>query len=297
MISVRGLTKRFDAPGGSGPGRGLGVGSRRHSRPDSSGSIVAVDDLSFDVAAGEVYGLLGPNGAGKTTTLRILATLLDADSGSATVAGHDVVKEPEAVRSVIGVVNGGMGLYDRLSGREILHYFGALYGMTTAAVEARIAVLDPLLQLGDTLSRRAGGFSTGMKQKIVIARAVIHDPPVIFFDEATSGLDIVARRNVIDFVQAYPTEQRCVVYSTHVMSEVEELCDRACIIYEGAKMAEGTIAEITAAGEGRNLEDAFFRMVAARSMGGAGGTVGTGSAGTGDAGSSTGRGHDRGAGA
>src|SRR5690606_14139815 len=107
-------------------------------------------------------------------------------------------------------------------------------------------------------TRRAGGFSTGMKQKIVIARAVIHDPPVIFFDEATSGLDIVARRNVIDFVQAYPTEERCVVYSTHVMSEVEELCQRACIICQGAKMAEGTIAEITAAGEGKNLEDAFF---------------------------------------
>ena len=230
------------------------------------GDTTAVAGVDLTVEEGTVYGLLGPNGAGKTTTLRILATLLDADSGSATVAGHDIVSQPEAVRAAIGVVNGGMGLYDRLTGREILHYFGALYGMSSAAVEKRIAVLDPLLQLGDTLTRRAGGFSTGMKQKIVIARAVIHDPPVIFFDEATSGLDIVARRNVIDFVQAYPTEERCVVYSTHVMSEVEELCQRACIIYQGAKMAEGTIAEITAAGEGKNLEDAFFRMVAARSM-------------------------------
>ena len=267
MISVRGLTKRFDAPGGSGPGRGLGVGSRRHSRPDSSGSIVAVDDLSFDVAAGEVYGLLGPNGAGKTTTLRILATLLDADSGSATVAGHDVVKEPEAVRSVIGVVNGGMGLYDRLSGREILHYFGALYGMTTAAVEARIAVLDPLLQLGDTLSRRAGGFSTGMKQKIVIARAVIHDPPVIFFDEATSGLDVVARRAVVDFVRDYPSKGRAVVYSTHVMSEVEELCDRASIIYRGRKIAEDSVDELKRSNGSNSIEEAFFRLVSRVDMG------------------------------
>jgi|JRYE01.1.fsa_nt_gb sodium transport system ATP-binding protein len=278
MISVRNLTKSFTSGGGAGgttgAGSRAGAGSRTGAfslrrQPGAGtapGSVVAVDDLSFEVAAGEVYGLLGPNGAGKTTTLRILATLLEADSGSATVAGHDVRTEPEAVRAAIGVVNGGMGLYDRLTGREILHYFGALYGMTPAAVEARIEVLDQLLQLGDTLPRRAGGFSTGMKQKVVIARAVIHDPPVIFFDEATSGLDIVARRNVIDFVQAYPTEQRCVVYSTHVMSEVEELCQRACIIYQGAKMAEGTIAEIVAAGEGRNLEDAFFRMVSRKSM-------------------------------
>lgn len=272
MISVRNLTKTFSAGGSGGSGAAGGRLSLRR-QPTTHGrskSVVAVDDLSFEVAAGEVYGLLGPNGAGKTTTLRILATLLEADSGSASVAGHDVKAEPEKVRAAIGVVNGGMGLYDRLSGREILHYFGALYDMTPAAVEARIEVLDPLLQLGDTLSRRAGGFSTGMKQKIVIARAVIHDPPVIFFDEATSGLDIVARRNVIDFVQAYPTEERCVVYSTHVMSEVEELCRRACIIYQGAKMAEGTIAEIVAAGEGKNLEDAFFRMVSRRSMAAAG---------------------------
>lgn len=268
MISVRNLTKTFKGggSGGSGPTvRGFGM-SRQSGATSKSKTVLAVDDLSFEVAAGEVYGLLGPNGAGKTTTLRVLSTLLEADSGTATVAGHDVRTDSEAVRASIGVVNGGMGLYDRLSGREILHYFGSLYGMTRSAVEARIEKLDPLLQLGDTLHRRAGGFSTGMKQKIVIARAVIHDPPVIFFDEATSGLDIVARRSVIDFVKAYPTAERCVVYSTHVMSEVEELCQRACIIYEGAKMAEGTIDEIVAAGEGRNLEDSFFRMVARKQM-------------------------------
>ena len=260
----------------------------------SFGTVKAVDDLSFSVVAGSLKNNLGPNGAGKTTTLRILATLLKADSGSATIAGHDIARDAEAVRATIGVVNGGMGLYDRLTGREILHYFGRLYGMSHEAIERRIAELDDLLSLGDTLTRRAGGFSTGMTQKIVISRAVLHDPPVIFFDEATSGLDIVARRNVIDFVQAYPTEQRCVVYSTHVMSEVEELCDRACIIYQGAKMAEGTIAEITAAGEGRNLEDAFFRMVAARSMGAAHGVGAAPGAGVG---TQQGRGPDSGVGA
>ncbi len=224
--------------------------------------VKAVKHLSFDVAAGEVYGLLGPNGAGKTTTLRILATLLAPDGGTATVAGHDIVKDPEAVRASIGVVNGGMGLYDRLTGSEILEYFGRLYGMSLTAIRRRINELDDLLQLGETLKRRAGGFSTGMKQKVVIARAVLHDPPVIFFDEATVGLDVVARRAVVDFVKAYPSENRAVVYSTHVMSEVEELCDRACIIYGGTKIAEGSIAEITASAGGSGLEDAFFRLVA-----------------------------------
>lgn len=236
LISVRGIDKSF-------------------------GDVKAVKDLSFTVAAGEVYGLLGPNGAGKTTTLRVLATLLKPDAGDATIAGHDLLREGEAVRASIGVVNGGMGLYDRLTGREILHYFGGLYGMQSAVIDKRIEELDALLDLGDTLSRRAGGFSTGMKQKVVVARAVLHDPPVIFFDEATSGLDVVARRAVIDFVRAYPSKGRAVIYSTHVMSEVEELCDRACIIYRGQKIAEGTIAELAAQGEGKGLEEAFFRLV------------------------------------
>ncbi len=231
------------------------------------GQVKAVDDLSFTVAAGEVYGLLGPNGAGKTTTLRILATLLKADSGSATIAGHDIREDAEQVRATIGVVNGGMGLYDRLTGREILHYFGRLYGMSGEAIERRISELDDLLALGDTLPRRAGGFSTGMTQKIVISRAVLHDPPVIFFDEATSGLDVVARRAVIDFVRGYPAKNRAVVYSTHVMSEVEELCDRAAIIYRGRKIAEDSVANLVAQGEGRGLEEAFFRLVGRSELG------------------------------
>jgi sodium transport system ATP-binding protein len=236
LISVRGIDKSF-------------------------GAVKAVADLSFSVSSGEVYGLLGPNGAGKTTTLRILATLLTPDAGEATIAGHDLKREGEAIRSTIGVVNGGMGLYDRLTGREILHYFGGLYGMKRADIDRRIEELDELLQLGDTLSRRAGGYSTGMKQKIVVARAVLHDPTIIFFDEATSGLDVVARRAVIDFVKAYPSAGRAVIYSTHVMGEVEELCDRACIIYQGRKIAEGTVKELAAAGEGKGLEDAFFQLI------------------------------------
>ena len=225
------------------------------------GKLSAVEHLSFKVAAGEVYGLLGPNGAGKTTTLRILSTLVTPDTGSASVNGFDVKTQAEAVRGSVGVVNGGMGLYDRLSGREILHYFGKLYDMPRARVEARIGVLDELLELGDTLNRRAGGFSTGMKQKIVIARAVLHDPPVIFFDEATNGLDVMARRAVIDFVKNYPSQGRAVIYSTHVMSEVEELCGRAGIIFRGKLIAENSVPKLIEDAGARNLEHAFFTYI------------------------------------
>ena len=236
MIEVRGLTKRF-------------------------GDVAAVDDVSFDVAPGEVFGLLGPNGAGKTTTLRVLATLLHADGGRASVAGHDVAREGEAVRRSIGVVNGGMGLYDRLDGREVLHYFGRMYGMERGAIDRRIAELDGLLDLSATLGKRCGEFSTGMKQKIVIARAVLHDPPVLFFDEATSGLDVMARRAVLDFCRAYPGEARAVVYSTHVMGEVEELCDRLAILYRGRVIADDTVAGLTEAAGEADLERAFFTLV------------------------------------
>ena len=154
---------------------------------------------SFAVSPGEVFGLLGPNGAGKTTTLRILATLLASTSGRAEVGGYDVVRQPERVRRLIGVVNGGMGLYDRLTGRETLRYFGRLYGLGGRQIDSRIDELDTLLRLSDALDKRAGDFSTGMKQKIVVARAVLHDPEIIFFDEATTGLDVMARRSVLDF--------------------------------------------------------------------------------------------------
>jgi len=236
MIHVQGLTKRFD-------------------------DLVAVDDVSFDVAAGQVFGLLGPNGAGKTTTLRVLATLLRADGGRATIAGHDVQREPEAVRRAIGVVNGGMGLYDRLTGREVLHYFGELYGMRRDAIERRVEELDGLLDLAGTLDKRTGAFSTGMKQKIVVARAVLHDPQVLFFDEATSGLDVMARRAVLDFSRRYPGEARAVVWSTHVMSEAEELCDRVAVLYRGRVVANDTVAGLKQAAEASDLEQAFFTLV------------------------------------
>lgn len=244
MIDVQHLTKRF-------------------------GDVTAVHNLSFHVAAGEVFGLLGPNGAGKTTTLRMLATLITPDSGTATIAGHKLGNDTQQLRRSIGVVNGGMGLYDRLTGREVLTYFGQLYGMNKQSIAARIAELDEYLALGDTLTRPTAEYSTGMKQKIVIARAVLHNPRVIFFDEATAGLDVVARRAVIDFVRKYPSDGRAVIYSTHVMSEVEELCDRVALIFGGEKQAEGTVQEVQQRVGAKSFEEAFFRIAAQSGVGAA----------------------------
>ncbi len=240
MVTVEGLSKKY------------------------AGNKFAVQELSFEARDGEIYGLLGPNGAGKTTTLRMLATLLEPTSGSATVAGFDIRTQSEQVRRSIGVVNGGMGLYDRLTGREILEYFAGFYGMSKADTRARTKELSDSLELGEVLDRRAGEFSTGMKQKIVIARAVIHSPPVLILDEATNGLDVVARRAVLEFALAYRTSGRVVLYSTHIMSEAEELCTRAAIIDHGKLIALDTVENLKASTQTSNLEDAFFKLTRAQ---------------------------------
>ncbi|ACO46465.1 ATP-binding cassette domain-containing protein [Deinococcus deserti] len=225
------------------------------------GKFTALKGVSFSAGEGEVFGLLGPNGAGKTTLLRILATLLSPTSGHARVGGHEVTESPEAVRRLIGVVNGGMGLPARLTGREVLRSFAGLYGLNRETTEARIAQLDAQLDLGRTLDVRAGEYSTGMKQKVVIARAVIHDPTVLILDEAASGLDIFARRTLLDFVQATRAPGRLTLYSTHVMSEAEEVCDRVAILHQGQLVTVGTIPEILARTGQSNLERAFFTLV------------------------------------
>ncbi|GGJ75240.1 ABC transporter ATP-binding protein [Deinococcus aquiradiocola] len=234
------------------------------------GAFRALSGVSFEAHAGEVFGLLGPNGAGKTTLLRVIATLLHPDAGHARLAGHDVTREPERVRALIGVVNGGMGLYDRLTGRETLRYFAGLYGMTRAQADARIAALDADLDLSGTLDTRAGSYSTGMRQKIVIARAVIHDPPVLVLDEAASGLDVLARRALLDFVKAYRQENRLVVYSTHVMSEVEEVCDRVAVLERGELLTVDTVPGLLARTGQPSLERAFFALMQERALSRAG---------------------------
>jgi sodium transport system ATP-binding protein len=236
MLHVQNLTKRYGA------------------------KVLAVDNLSFQTKEGEIYGLLGPNGAGKTTTLRIIATLLEPSEGSIVVAGFDVRTQAEQVRRNIGVVNGGMGLYDRLTGREILEYFASFYGMGKLDTAKRIKELSDALEMNELLDRRASEYSTGMKQKIVIGRAVIHNPSVLILDEATNGLDVVARRAVLEFARAYRGAGKVVIYSTHIMSEAEELCERAAIIDHGRLIAEDSIEALKTRASAQNLEDAFFTL-------------------------------------
>jgi len=237
-------------------------GASRRSRP---GLVRAVDAVSFRAEPGRILGLLGPNGAGKTTTMRILATTVTPSGGTASVAGHDIRRDPIGVRRSIGVLTANIGLYGRLTARENVAYFATLYGMDRQVAARRIDSLFRLLEMGEFADRRADGFSTGMKQKVAIARAVVHDPPVLVFDEPTNGLDVMSSRTVVEFIRAMRDEGRCVILSTHIMREVERLCDAVCIIYQGRVVAEGTPAELVGRTGQRDLEDAFLALVGAGS--------------------------------
>jgi sodium transport system ATP-binding protein len=223
-------------------------------------SYHAVRGVSFSCYAGEVFGLLGPNGAGKTTTIRMLTTILRPTAGIARIAGHDVVREPEQVRRSIGVLPENAGVYGRLTGREAIRYAGRLYGLDPAVLERRIVEITDALELTEHLDRLTDTYSKGMKQKINVARALIHDPPVVFLDEPTSGLDVISARSVRDIVLRFKTEGRCVILSTHMMEEAERLCDRVAIIAGGRIRAEGDLAALKAE-TGQDLEEIFMAMV------------------------------------
>lgn len=224
-------------------------------------AVRAVHELSFQVQAGEIVGLLGPNGAGKTTTLRMLATLLKPDAGVISLNGINVLKKPQQARANLGYVSGDTGLYDRLTGRETLRYFARLYGFSKRQADARIDELDEQLGLGAALTRLAGEGSSGMKQKLSIARGILHDPPVLLLDEVTSSLDVIARRAVLDAVKSYQSEGRAILYSAHTMSEIEELCDRVVMLLGGRAIAAGTLAELTELSSTDSIEEAFFYFV------------------------------------
>jgi len=225
------------------------------------GDLLAADDVSFTVAPGEVMGLLGPNGAGKTTTLRMLATLLTPSSGEATVAGHDIMKAPLEVRRRLGYLTGDTGLYGRLNAREILRFFGQLHGWPRDRIAARTDVVIDLLGIGEFAGRRTENLSTGQKQRISIARAVFVDPPVLILDEPTSGLDILAARDILAFFRSAADEGKAVLISTHIMAEVELICDRAAIIHEGKVRCQGTLDELRDLGGESSLSAGFFRLL------------------------------------
>jgi sodium transport system ATP-binding protein len=230
----------------------------------SFGATEAVADLSFAIAPGEIYGLLGPNGAGKTTTLRVLVGILQPTRGSVRVAGLDVVGDPLGVRQRLGFLTNTTGLYPRLTGRELLRYFARLYGLAPDAAAARIEALAQALRLGSFYDRRCEALSTGERQRLSIARAVLHDPAVLVLDEPTAGLDVLASRFLRDFVRAERDRGKAVVFSTHYLAEAELLCDRIGLLHEGRLLAEGTPPALRAlAGDASSLEEAFLRLVGA----------------------------------
>ncbi len=225
------------------------------------GAFTAVDGVSFDAHGGEIFGLLGPNGAGKTTTIRTIATILGPTSGTATVCGHDIAREPEAVRKNIGVLTAEIGLYDRFTARENIRYFGQLYGMGGKALETRIDELVRILDMGRFADRRAGNFSTGMKQKVAIARSIVHDPPVVIFDEPTAGLDVLASQTVIAYMRDARAKGKLVILSTHDMAHAQALCDRVAIIHRSKLIALDTTSAILQQTQATTLEEAFLHIV------------------------------------
>ena len=225
------------------------------------GWVPAVDDVSFDCHPGAIFGLLGPNGAGKTTTLRMLSTVLRPTGGRAVVAGYDVVEEPERVRSHIGFMSANTGIYDRMSAWELVEYFGQLYGLTPARLTERMETLFGWLQMNDFRDVLGSKMSTGMKQKVSIARTIVHDPPVLIFDEPTSGLDVLVARVVLQKIAELRDLGKTIIFSTHHMHEVEKLCSRVAIIHRGRLQAEGAAEDLLDRYGQPNLEELFFYLV------------------------------------
>lgn len=237
MIEINNVTKRF-------------------------GSVTAVDRLSFTINDGEVLGLLGENGAGKTTTMRMMATILQPTEGDIRINGFSVREQSVSVRRQIGILFGGdVGLYGRLTARENIAYFGRLYGLEEQQLTQRIAELSGMLEMGEYVDRRVGGFSRGMKQKVAIARALVHDPQVILLDEPTTGLDVSAasifRRLVLNMREAGKT----ILFSSHNMGEIEKLCDRVVIMHKGARRFEGSVTSLRETYGLEDLDDIFMRVL------------------------------------
>jgi len=224
------------------------------------GAVQAVRDVSFEAPDGRITALLGPNGAGKTTTLRMIATLVAPTQGHARVDGHDVVREPLAVRGAIGMLSDARGLYGRLTARENIAYYGELRAMRPAAIEAAIERLALLLDMKPLLDRRTDGFSQGERMKVAIARALVHDPPNVILDEPSNGLDVMTTRNLREVIRSLRAAGKCVLYSSHVMQEVSALCDEIVIVAHGAVAAHGTAEELLAQSGRSNLEDAFVAL-------------------------------------
>lgn len=238
--------------------RTIGISKDFHDTKKKE-TVHAVRDVSIEAQPGEIFGLLGANGAGKTTLLRLLSTVLEPTSGRAEVAGFDTQKDSREVRRNIGFLSASTALYGRLRPREILEYFGGLYGVTD---KARIDAVVKRLGIDKFEDRLCDKLSTGQKQRVSIARTILHDPPVLFFDEPTSGLDVLASQKVMEFVEEARGQGKTIFYCTHIMSEAERLCDRVAIIHGGEIRGEGTVEEVKARTGEPSLEKAFLSIIA-----------------------------------
>jgi sodium transport system ATP-binding protein len=225
------------------------------------GVVHAVNGVSFEARPGEIFGLLGPNGAGKTTTMRILCTVLRSTGGSARIAGYDVATQPGQVRQNIGFMSANTAVYDRMTALEMVSYFGRLYGMGEEQLRARLDEVFTTLQMNDFRDTLGAKMSTGMRQKVSIARAIIHDPPVLIFDEPTIGLDVLVARAVLKNIETLRSMGKCILFSTHIMREVERLCDRVAIVSRGQVQASGTLLELRERYGQNDLEELFFQLV------------------------------------
>ncbi len=225
------------------------------------GAIRAVDGVSFRARDGEITGLLGPNGAGKTTTLRMLYTLMQPDAGRVLVDGIDSGADPLAVRKRLGVLPDARGLYKRLTARENIDYFARLQGVPAEEGARRREALIEVLEMGDFADRRAEGFSQGQRVKTAIARALIHDPKNVILDEPTSGLDVMATRRMRQFMRDLRVEGRCVLFSSHIMQEVAQLCDRIVVIAQGRVVADESPEALRLQTGESNLEEAFVKII------------------------------------
>ena len=244
MIEVRALAKQFV----QGSGRARRV-------------VQAVQSVNLLAADGCITGLLGPNGAGKTSTLRMIAGLVVPDAGSIHVKGIDVAAQPQAAQAHLGVLSDARGLYPRLSARENIVYYGRLHGLSRDAAEARAALLGEVLDMAPLLDRRTEGFSQGERMKTALARALVHDPSHIILDEPTNGLDVLATRSLRDALRRLRDEQRkCIIFSSHIMQEVERLCDQVVVLADGRSVAEGSVAELLARTGQSDFEACFVQL-------------------------------------
>lgn len=241
MIQALGLTKIFD--------------------DKKRGKVVAADNATFDVSPGEIFGLLGLNGAGKTTTLRCLAAILKPNSGTALICGIDIRKHPEKAKAKIGFLTGNTGLYGRLEAHEMIEYFGRLYGLSETEVSDRAHRLMEILGITEYADVPCDKLSSGTKQKVSIARTMVHDPAVLILDEPTAGLDVITSRALIEFINSEKARSKTIVFSTHVMHEAEKLCDRIGIIHKGKIIAVGTPDELKNQTGTSDMDDAFVKLV------------------------------------